>query len=228
MQDSVAVGSAPDHVIDVSVGAWMPARLGPRGSVGGLVPVGFDSYIRVGHHDGAEEHDFGVTRETLAVLCDVIGRSGAVDQCLFAIWDGYGWVNGGGGMQWGWAEGVVPDPKLMAATEAAYAAPAFADGVLGDPKLSLSGRSYYLFEGPLDSALEVGKRSQVLDREHFEPHVPDLIWPRDHSWFIGTDTDLWFAYIGGSDALVCEIAADPRLDARPVSTSDWFGEVEPH
>lgn len=198
------------------------------GSVGGLVPTGFEAYMRVGHHDAAETHRREITQETLAALCGLIGHLGTIDKCFFAIWEGYGWVHGGGGTLIGWREGSSPDPKRIAAIEAAYAAPAFPDAVLSGPKLSLPNRSYYLFEGPLDTALEVGHRKQILDCEHFEPHAPDLIWPRDHSWFIGTDTDLWFAYLGGNGALVHEIITEPHLKSRPVSTHDMFGDVEPH
>jgi hypothetical protein len=192
--------------------------------------MSFDSYLRVGHHDAAEAQCFEVTRETLTVLCDVIGHRGAVDKCFFAIWEGHGWVDGGGGslIGIGWGGESSPDSELIATIEAANSAPAFPDGVLSGPKLSLPNRSYYVFEGPLDSALDIGHRKQILDREHFEPHAPDLIWPRDHSWFIGTDTDLWFAYLGGSSALVHEILGEAQLESRAVSASDWLGDVELH
>ncbi|MDZ7676030.1 MAG: hypothetical protein U5K30_13310 [Acidimicrobiales bacterium] len=35
---------------------------------------------------------------------------------------------------------------------------------------------------------------------------PDLWWPDDRNWFIATDTDLAWTYVGGSRAMVADVA----------------------
>lgn len=220
---------SPRHVADVSSGDWIKERLGTFGSVGGLVPLGFDVYLRTKHRFENDAGSIeGLSRETLGALRDVLARNGNVEACFFAIWEGYGWVHGGGISAAAFYSGAPPQPEYEAAVQAASRAPAFPDSVVSGPKLSLPHRNYLLFEGQLSSALELGKRYEILGDERFEPYAPDLIWPADHSWFIATDTDLRFAYVGASDTLAAEISAAEELVSEVVCADGLFAEVEPH
>jgi hypothetical protein len=210
-RDSFAVGAAPEHVEDVSVGAWIPPQLGVFGSVGGLVPMSFESYLRVDPRGPPEPHGTGLARRTLTVLAHIIRRHGTTGRCFFAIWEGYGWLH--------------PKWKTSAATEVVRA-PALPDAVLAGPKLALPHRNYHLFEGPLDSVLYDRARAWLLGPHDDELNAPDLIWPEDQSWFIATDTDLWSAYVGCSSDLAQQITAEAQLEVNPVSTSDMLGDPE--
>src|SRR5207248_2478333 len=44
---AMAFGSAVDVPADASAAAWIPPRLGPFGTVGGLVPGGYERYLLV-------------------------------------------------------------------------------------------------------------------------------------------------------------------------------------
>jgi hypothetical protein len=204
-------GSAT-HVIDVSVGDWIAPRLAPFAScVGALVPRGFAAYARIAHRD---EHvsATGIPADLLVVISELLRRQGVWTGCSFAVWAGYGW-EGGGGVLVGCPDTVPVDHERIKEIKAAAATPAFPLDVLNGPKLSLPHRAYIVFAGPLAAALELGD---------YRMHTfsPDLIWPRDRSWFLGTDTDLDFTYLGGSAALARELLDDARLDAVSVVADD--------
>jgi hypothetical protein len=85
-----------------------------------------------------------------------------------------------------------------------------------EARLDLEHRSYLLLRGPLNGVGQVG----CWMGPHFYRQVPDLWWPADRSWYFAGDTDLDSTYIGGSDALVRELVADPRLEVWPVQSTD--------
>ena len=37
--------------------------------------------------------------------------------------------------------------------------------------------------------------------------LPDLWWPGDRQWFVATDTDLEWTYLGGSHAFIADVTA---------------------
>jgi len=45
-------------------------------------------------------------------------------------------------------------------------------------------------------------------------------WPEDRAWFVSTEVDFAWSYLGGSRALVDEILVDPRLETFVVDRSD--------
>lgn len=85
------------------------------------------------------------------------------------------------------------------------------------PRLQLSGREHLLLTGPLQAALEIGHRPT---QDWFVPRSPNLFWPADRSWCVGTDVDLTSTVVGGDTGLVADVLADPGLDAWPVEASD--------
>ena len=78
------------------------------------------------------------------------------------------------------------------------------------PMLLLPHREYHLWTGTLADA--------GAFRDHEQP--PNLWWPEDRSWFVGTEIDAAATYVGGSDALVEALCADPALGASRVAPSD--------
>lgn len=65
----------------------------------------------------------------------------------------------------------------------------------------LSNRRYYLLRSTLAAA------SRIESPDGFGLQAPDLWWPEDRSWFVATDTDLDWTYVGGSEALVNDVIA---------------------
>jgi len=81
----------------------------------------------------------------------------------------------------------------------------------------LPQRSYFLLQGPLDAAMELG---WMLDASHFSPQSPNLFWPNDHSWCVATEIDLDSSYVGGSKELVQRLVADEELEALVAAPED--------
>jgi hypothetical protein len=60
------------------------------------------------------------------------------------------------------------------------------------PKLVTPERSYRVFDSPLMDIKEF-RYPEIQEWRN-----PDLVWPSDRSWFVGTDVDYWAIYVGGS------------------------------
>ena len=77
-------------------------------------------------------------------------------------------------------------------------------------RVRLPGRDYLLRRGPIEaaSALSSGHRSA--------PEVsPNLWWPDDRAWFVATEIDYMWTYVGGPQEVIDAVLADPRLEALP-------------
>ena len=46
---------------------------------------------------------------------------------------------------------------------------------------------------------------------------PDLYWPDDRQWFVGTDVDFWSLYIGGDGDFIEELASSVPTSAEIVT-----------
>jgi hypothetical protein len=81
------------------------------------------------------------------------------------------------------------------------------------PKLELPGRAYHVFTGPLAAALT------SFDDMQFEfPHWPhhmsaNLWWPADHAWFVASEIDFAWTYVGASGECIDAVLKDPRIEA---------------
>src|SRR4051794_18737874 len=82
----MAFGDRVAPAPDATPAAWLASRLGPFGTVGGLVPRGFEAYVRVEHGDG----DDGLVD---AIASVGVGHTSSPSG-WFAVWDGYGWATG--------------------------------------------------------------------------------------------------------------------------------------
>jgi hypothetical protein len=80
------------------------------------------------------------------------------------------------------------------------------------PRVRLPWRDYVLFVGPL-AALP-----SLVDSQ--DGQTPNLWWPDDRAWCVGTEIDLPWTYIGGSAALIKDLLADPRIETQPADPDD--------
>lgn len=55
------------------------------------------------------------------------------------------------------------------------------------------------------------------------PQPPNLCWPQDRAWFVGTGVNHNSTYVGASRACVEELLADPALEAHPAAPTDRVG-----
>jgi len=190
-----------------------------------LGPAGFEAYARVLHPwtDGAEGTD-GVQTErvdghlptgALRALCDVLGRhTTSADRCFFALWDGYGEIYGGesvafltafiGPAPWPSRPFRKPKPKDPPP-------PAFAASVIDGPRLTVRSRDYFLFTGPLPEAGQWGAAAYGVGVAR-DLNSPNLSWPDDHAWFVTTEIEGSWTGVGGSEALIEDLLAEPRLE----------------
>jgi hypothetical protein len=83
------------------------------------------------------------------------------------------------------------------------------------PRFELPWRTYFLVAG------RVVDVENIVDPE--EPHGwfrPDLWWPSDRRWFVGTDVDFWCNYVGGSRAMTDAIASRLPGLCRPATLDE--------
>jgi hypothetical protein len=124
-------------------------------------------------------------------------------NCLFCIWDGWGWDTAMAAALPGEVPIPIPDPVP----------PEVRQG----PRVRLPGRDYLLYTGPIDAALAfAGSPGQT----------PSLWWPADRAWCVASEVDLLWTYVGGSVALVEELLAYPAVEALPASPGQQHSWVE--
>jgi hypothetical protein len=132
-------------------------------------------------------------------------------RCWFCVWDGYGWDGG----------------VYLTASDGAAAAkpscgrrsdPVPAD-VRGGSRVELPNRDYLLFCGPVEAALAtVGLGG--------EQQVANLWWPQDRAWFVATEIDLAWTYVGGPAGLIGQLLAETRIEALPAAPDGELGGIE--
>jgi len=56
------------------------------------------------------------------------------------------------------------------------------------------------------------------------PQPPDLWWPEDRAWFVATDTDLSWLYVGGTTDLTNELPerTTPVGSTDPIGSQRWL------
>ena len=157
---------------DTSPADWIAPRLGEFGTVGGLVPAGFDGYVLVEHIPGDYDQDWDASRELVDQIAALLGSNTSTPEAgWFAVWEGYGFFD-------------VSDLSQV-------------------PKLDLPNRRYFLLTGAVAAAALLERPDPSRSRG-FQP--PDLWWPEDRSWFVATDTDLPWSYVGADEGVCGELA----------------------
>jgi hypothetical protein len=208
----------PEAVTWETIAAETGRKMHPR--------VQFDSLIGAerGESRAYEPYVGDMPPSLLSALCDVLARHTATpERCWFCLWEGWGWVDG------------APSAAVVLLSETDDDDPvidmpaAFPPEVINGPRVSLPGRDYILFDGPLVAATDLGWRTGELvkdvdadtpiDPDEFSPQAPSLFWPEDHAWCVATEIDLDSTYVGGSEAMVDTLLADPRFEA-------WRAELD--
>lgn len=202
-------------------GAWIAPRLGEFGTVGGLVPAGFQRHIRIDHGD--DDHDgWGLPSR----IVESIVRLGSAhtttpDQAVFAIWEGYGWLNSTittSSSRSRWFNRRRPDPFDNVRDEFERRKAELSAELGRLAKLDLGQRTYYLLAGPVTAASRMQDPISPPTRR-----VAGLWWPADRAWFVGSDTDLACTYLAGSPQFVTQVAEAWPVLVRPSNPEERLG-----
>ncbi len=235
---------APDERIiwlrDTRPANWIATRLHDFGEdTGSVIPGGFDAYCRVFHplrrhepnpvsrtwaevaaqnerivHPEMQIHmishpagstppaydlnnylnelDWGeLPLPERAVLVEALRPfTSTPEHCWFCVWEGFGGIDFGG----------VSD------------------------RVRLPDRKYALYAGPIQIALalDTGPAEFVSDPavQPWDSHSPNLWWPEDRAWFVATEIDYAWTYVGGSAELIDSLLATEGLEALPARLAD--------
>jgi hypothetical protein len=74
------------------------------------------------------------------------------------------------------------------------------------PRIQVPYRAYFLFQGSLETVMTFVWGGHVWQS-------PNIWWPDDRAWCVATEIDLDSTYIGGSQACIDQIVADPEFEA---------------
>lgn len=253
---------------DVSAGDWIRPRLGAWGSIGGVVPLGYEAYARVLHpapgpegswvrwsdvaavtgravHPRVQWHRLigsddpwnpeselwpypnpyrgTLPPNPLAELRDVLApRTTAVDCCYFAVWEGWGDLNGSS-----WVTTIYTDDVTGAVTghSVEQLPRAFTSTEWTATRLTLPGRDYLLLEGPLSAVVGFAQGEGRLDDL---TRSPNLWWPADRAWCVASEIDYDSTLVGGDAATIAAVLAAPGLEAWPIEPDDVLWSDSDH
>jgi hypothetical protein len=143
------------------------------------------------------------------------------EQCWFALWEGYGNVLG---RLFLFSEGTEPEEVAAVERAAEEADAASAARRAQAPRFELPDRPMLMFTGPLTAIADPA----VLEPFGVSNQLPNIWWPDDRAWCVGTEVDLMTTYVGGTAACVEAICAASAVEALPASVDQlvtWDSDV---
>ena len=235
LNDSSHIQWAPS----ISEAEWIASRVGNLGEgVTSVIPTGFESYSRILHpawsEDGGQPQGSPIRWHTIAEWSG-IGLTRLAQFHSVAL--GPREVRGDPPFDRGPDEGSMSlrDLEALASTLRRWTATpeecffCIWEGwgclrvppeVDRGPRVRLPARDYLLYQGPIETAL-----LNVAEKPWRQ--TPNLWWPRDRSWFVGSEIDLTCSYVGGPKRLIDELLATRTLEALPAHPDDPLLIVEP-
>jgi hypothetical protein len=202
---------------DAAAASWLRPRLGPFGTVGGLVPDGFEHCVLV--RPEPRDTSVGDPDVELAGALAALARphTRTPESIWYAFWEGYGWETGttmylvagkgplGRLHRWWFRRRRRALDRRRNETVRRELAEV--------PTFDLPDRRYHLLRGPLTAASRIARPTGSGHQ------AADLWWPEDRSWFVATDTDLDWVYVGGTAAFVDHVLAAFPDRSEPVRRS---------
>lgn len=180
---------------------WIAPALADRHCVTAIVPGGYERYLRIDHGTAETYDGGGLPAEMLESIASVASHHTTTpDRAWFAIWEGYGWL--GAQMLSSRQKGGLfsrfrrekPFDDVFAEFEERKERLAVEVETL--PELRVPNRNYLVLCGPVDAAKHMHDPISPSARR-----PPDLWWPSDRAWFVGSDPDLSWTYLAGPAAL---------------------------
>jgi hypothetical protein len=210
---------------DVTAGAWLSRHLTRLGAhVRDVVPAEYEAHVLVRHHP---DEDGGppigcLDRVSLAAICEVLPfHTATPDVCWFALWEG----NPGLPRRW------APLPR-MHLPERAYLM--FRAPVVDVVALAMEieclgfdgdaqGCTFIAYDGSgARRDVDPAELARYADeaRATGRARSPNLLWPDDRAWVVGTDIDGDDTLVAGTQSLAYAILAHPMLDGEQVTAND--------
>ena len=220
----MSTGAGFHYVRDIAPAAWIRGRLHPSArDVGSFVPEGFEAYVRLLHPAYRDGEPVTWRRIADANGCTIHS------EMQFGNIAG-SWQSSRNPELWTQPPrpGTLP-PELARAlvgvlrshtrsSEQCWFAVWVGWGLPGTqaglPQLVTSRREYYLAGGPLDDAL------RGVYGESFGYQSASMWWPEDRSWFVSTEVDLAYTYVGGTRECVTAVAGHPKIEAVSARLTD--------
>jgi hypothetical protein len=213
-----------------AAGAWIEPRLRSEvGSVGSLVPTGFEAYARIFH----PASDAGGRSARWSEVAEAMGTTAhrkmqwyalvrSPDPCTYdeSRWRGSGPMTG---------QLETPDLGSLCEILAIHTSEsdscffglctiiAWTEQIVPpeeqkQPLLKLPlGREHVVLQGPIAGEGTEGRWGQIS---------PNLIWPPDRSWLVASEVDFDSTLVGGSAELIEAIVDSPALEAWHVEPDD--------
>jgi hypothetical protein len=224
---------------DVSPADWIGPRLHPFAQdVGAIIPDGFEAYGRLFHP--VERYDPSTGNTIREGWSEIAARNQRVAhaQMQFHMISRppgppveYGWS---AQHEPRWGELPLEERRLLVAILRDHTTTpdrcwfclwegygGFDDGGVHD-RVRLPGRDYVLYTGPVGHALDSPMHPFSSDLS------PNLWWPEDRAWFVSTEIDLCWTYVGGRRELIDTLVRDERLEVLQAKLSDaikWDGDM---
>lgn len=168
-------------------------------TVGGLLPEHYESYVLVEAAAAGVEDWWAAQRQIVVALAEVLADfTDTPDESWFAVWEGHGFDSRHTFVAWQGEPTAEYRAEIEARqevlrTEDARFTVSVREALRAVPRFELPTRTYYLVSGHVTDVDDL--------RWPGEPDRwfrPDLWWPQDRRWFVGTDVDFWCNLIGGT------------------------------
>ena len=138
------------------------------------------------------------------------------DVCWLGIWEGYGQLS-------------APGPRLSVSFFSAGSRDQREEHAIAEqrmlnqwsdlagrvrqlPTFDHPGRSYFLAKAPASSIWKLGRFPLGL--------TPNLVWPEDRSWCVGTEIDFDSTLVACSEECAAAVVANEALEALPINAQD--------
>jgi hypothetical protein len=160
------------------------------------------------------------------LLAKVLGAATATPtECHYGLWAGWGELNPGSvtvaSSSKGLLGGLRAKREVKAMEETVRRAQAEVSAFVGSCPVQpwWGGRDMLLFDGPVEAVVSIGA-SAPIDGQIYRRRCPQWWWPEDHHWFVATEIDYPWTYVGGPAGLIHEIIEDTGLEGVEVSPAD--------
>lgn len=172
-----------------------------------------------------------IPKELSTPLIDILVRhTSTPDRCLFCLWDGFGFLNGGSAYltraRWG-LRGLLQrhamrrEARRRSQEAQALLAPIPRVRIHPSPDGRGALREYLLLWGALRSLASFTSGST-------HSQSPNIWWPEDRAWVVATEIDDCTTYVGASRACIDDLLASSALEAVPSDPGfrfDVFGDT---
>lgn len=184
-----------------------------------------DQGVDVGDDWAADAPSVGdLDVEALARLAGLLAAAGPTAGATAAVWTGFGSLRPASIGLMVAIDGGSADDETTALAEARSAlAATVSDAVtaaLDGPLLELPQREYLLLDCDVAEFADPAWTERAGIGWHWgHGPTPNLLWPADRSWCLGTEIDFDSTLIGGDRGLIDAVLADPLLEALEVEPS---------